>query len=274
MCRFVDLSSNFAIFIVSIVRPLVVEVTYCSFQIGPFNANHVLDHLLQANISSPVRHCPTWQWASFFWRCPCSSSAHASSSLSSSSTPCWRGMWLWSSRKWSTQVHKENKCSSLGVVSLSESLHLCFNDDAWWATQVQPSCCFRFTCMSHSPAVWRRKHRHKYCFDIKSSLALVVICTVTLCSLHHVYCSPPVFLFGYRLPLPLLLGYWIHCNFGGSRDDLHRSEQLCLYLSYNSSRWWVDIYKLCIDASLGFFWEWFQDLSLSCCSSFTRYRCY
>ncbi len=50
-------------------------------------------------------------------------------------------------------------------------------------------------------------------------------------------CSPPVFLFDYRLPLPLRLGYWLHCNFGGSRDDLHCSEQLRLHLSYNSSCW-------------------------------------
>ena len=45
-----------------------------------------------------------------------------------------------------------------------------------------------------------------------------------LCSLHWVYYLPPVFLFEYRLPLPLRLGYWLYCNFGGSGDDLHRSE--------------------------------------------------
>lgn len=60
---------------------------------------------------------------------------------------------------------------------------------------------------------------------------------VTMCSLHQVYCSPPVLLFDCRPPFPLRLGYRLCCNFGGSRDDLHCSEQLGLYLSDNSPSW-------------------------------------
>lgn len=38
-----------------------------------------------------------------------------------------------------------------------------------------------------------------------------------------------------RLPLPLQLGYRLHRHCGGSRDDLYRSEQLRLHLSYHST---------------------------------------
>lgn len=73
---------------------------------------------LQANTSSPARLCQTWRWASFSWLCLCSASAPASSSSSSCSTPCWRGRWLWSSRRCSTQVRELFPVKTLSAACL------------------------------------------------------------------------------------------------------------------------------------------------------------
>lgn len=123
------------------------------------------------------------------------------------------------------------------LCSLFDSQHICPRGDAWWATQVQPPCCFRLVSRSTSPVVWQRMLRNNHRFDQNSSLAPGVLCAVTLRSHRQLYCSPLAFVFDYRLPLPLRLGDWLHCDRGGSRDDLHRSEQLRLHLSYNSSCW-------------------------------------
>lgn len=187
--------------------------------------------------------CQTWQWVSFSWLCHCSSSAPASSSSSSCSTPCWRARWLWSSRRCSTQVKEIKKQQDFCLRVLSAACLIVSTSASWWCLMSNTGTAFlrllvrlqvhRSWCVMAKAQAQNAGFNQTPC----SLCCEVVMFAVTLCSLYQVYCSPPVLLFDCRLPLPLLLAYRIHCHIGGSRDDLHRSEQLRLHLSYNSSCW-------------------------------------
>lgn len=74
--------------------------------------------------------------------------------------------------------------------------------------------------------------------DGESSGTDFAITAHSLCSdsaALRLVCCLRASLFACRLPLPLQLGHWLHRHRGGSRDDLYRSEQLCLHLSYHST---------------------------------------
>lgn len=118
---------------------------------------------LQANTSSPARLCQTWRWASFSWLCLCSASAPASSSSSSCSTPCWRGRWLWSSRRCSTQVRELFPVKTLSAACLivSTSAPVVMLDEQHRYSllpahlQVHQSCCVTENAQEQSP-LWSK----------------------------------------------------------------------------------------------------------------------